>query len=80
MLGWDSSDRGGAIHECEEHGWAKDRVDRHARDRALLVAHQDPPPGVSPVQAVSTARDVLDSIGDISPDCPPARSFQDSSF
>jgi hypothetical protein len=25
----------GAIHECEEHGWAKDRADPHARERAL---------------------------------------------
>jgi hypothetical protein len=25
----------GAVRECEEHGWAKDRVDPHARDRAL---------------------------------------------
>jgi hypothetical protein len=30
----------GAIHECEEHGWAKDRADPHARDRALLVARR----------------------------------------
>jgi hypothetical protein len=30
----------GAIHECEEHGWAKDRADPHARDRALDTARQ----------------------------------------
>jgi hypothetical protein len=24
----------GAIRECEEHGWAKDRADPHARERA----------------------------------------------
>jgi hypothetical protein len=23
----------GAIHECEEHGWAKDGADPHARER-----------------------------------------------
>jgi hypothetical protein len=61
----------GAIHECEEHGWAKDRADPHARDRALLVARQDPPPGVSPNHAVDAIRDVLDTIGDTCPECPP---------
>jgi hypothetical protein len=25
----------GAISECEEHGWMKDRGDPHARERAL---------------------------------------------
>ena len=35
----------GAIHECEEHGWAKDRADPHARERAFYIAHQDPPTG-----------------------------------
>jgi hypothetical protein len=34
----------GAVHECEEHGWARDRTDSHARDRAVLIARQDPPP------------------------------------
>ena len=34
----------GAIRECEEHSWAKDFADPDARDRALLVARQDPPP------------------------------------
>jgi hypothetical protein len=61
----------GAIHECEEHGWAKDRADPHARDRALLVARQDPPPGVCAAQAVSAVRDVLDTIGDTCPECLP---------
>ena len=32
----------GAIHECEEHGWARDRADPHARERALDFARQDP--------------------------------------
>jgi hypothetical protein len=61
----------GAIRECEEHGWAKDRADPHARDRALLVARQDPPPGVSPDQAVVAVRGVLDTIGDTCPECLP---------
>ncbi len=34
----------GAIHECEEHGWAKDRADPHAREHALGIARQDPRP------------------------------------
>ena len=32
----------GAIRECEEHGWIRDRADPHARERALLVARRDP--------------------------------------
>ena len=63
----------GAIHECEEHGWATDRADPHARERALLIARQDPPPGVSPDEAVAAVRDVLDTIGDTCPECPPDR-------
>jgi hypothetical protein len=61
----------GAIHECEEHGWAKDRADPHARDRALDMAHQNPPPGVSPQAAAVVIAEVLDSIGDTCPECPP---------
>ncbi|MCK1541595.1 hypothetical protein IVB12_06270 [Bradyrhizobium sp. 179] len=60
----------GAIHECEEHGWAKDRADPHARERAFDIARQDPPPGISPNEAVAEVRDVLDSIGDTCPECP----------
>ena len=61
----------GAIRECEEHGWMRDRSDSHARERALLIAQQDPPPGVSPEQAVAAVRDVLDAIGDPCPECRP---------
>jgi hypothetical protein len=61
----------GAIHECEEHGWAKDRADPHARDRALDTARQDPPPGVSPQAAAVAIAEVLDSIGNTCPECPP---------
>ena len=49
----------GAIHECEEHGWAKDHADPHARERAILVARQDPPPGIPPDEAVAVVEDVL---------------------
>ena len=61
----------GAVRECEEHGWMRDRADPHARERALLVARRDPPPGVSPDEAVAAVRDVLDTIGDTCPECPP---------
>ena len=59
----------GAIRECEEHGWMRDRADPHARERALLIARQDPPAGVSP--AVAAVRDVLDTTGDTCPECSP---------
>ena len=59
-----------AIHECEYHGWARDRADPHARERAFDIARQDPPPGVSPDAAVAEVREVLDSIGDLCPECP----------
>ena len=61
----------GAIRECEEHGWMKDRADPHAWERAIDLARQDPPPGISPDAAVTEVRAVLDSIGDTCPECPP---------
>jgi hypothetical protein len=64
----------GAIHECEEHGWAKDCADPHARERALDIARRDPPAGVSREEAAAEIRDVLDSMGDTCPECPPSES------
>lgn len=61
----------GAIRECETHGWMQDRADRHARDRAFYIARREPPAGASPDKAVAEMRDVLDSIGDTCPECPP---------
>jgi hypothetical protein len=61
----------GAIRECEEHGWMKDRSDPHASERALRIARDDPPPGMSSERAVAAVRDVLDTIGDTCPECPP---------
>ena len=61
----------GAIRECEEHGWMHDRADPHARERAFAVACQDPPSGVSPQAAAVAIAEVLDSIGDACPECPP---------
>ena len=48
----------------------EDRSDPYAGQRALLVAKQDPPLGVSSKQAVAAVRDVLDTIGDTCPECP----------
>lgn len=73
LRGWALSvlQEAGAIHECEEHGWAKDRADPHARERALDFARQEPPDGISPDEAVAEVRAVLDSVGDNCPECPP---------
>jgi hypothetical protein len=59
-----------AIRECETHGWMQDRADPHARERALLIAREDPPFGLSPEQAATAVQDVLDSISDTCPECP----------
>jgi hypothetical protein len=61
----------GAIFEREEDGWMQDRADPHARERAFDIARRDPPSGVSPDAAVAEVRDVLHSIGDTCPECPP---------
>jgi hypothetical protein len=60
----------GAIHKCDDHGWAKDRTDPHARDEALRIARDDPLMGLSPDQAVAAVREVLESVGDSCPECP----------
>jgi hypothetical protein len=59
-----------AIRECETHGWMQDRADPHSRERALLIAREDPPFGLSPEQAATAVQDVLDSIADTCPECP----------
>jgi hypothetical protein len=73
LRGWaiDVLHEAGAIHECEEHGWMQDRADPHARERAFDIARGDPPAGVSPDAAAAEVRDVLNSIGDTCPECPP---------
>jgi hypothetical protein len=68
----------GAIRECEDHGWMRDRADPHARERAFAIAREEPPPGVSSeAAAVAVAvAEVLDGIGDACPECeiPPFRN------
>ena len=73
MRGWaiDVLQEAGAIRECEEHGWMQDRADPHARERAFDIAREDPPPGVSPQAAAVAIAEVLDTIGDTCPECPP---------
>jgi hypothetical protein len=61
----------GAVQECEEHGWKRDRADPHARQRAFEAARTDHPDSVSPDEAVAEVREVLESIGDTCPECPP---------
>jgi len=47
----------------------KDRANPHARQRALIIAREDPPIGVTSDQAVSAVEDVLGSISDTCPEC-----------
>jgi hypothetical protein len=61
----------GVIRECVEHGWMRERGDPHARLRALDLARSDPPAGYSSDQAVAELLDVLTSIEDECPECPP---------
>ena len=73
MRGWamDVLQEAGAIRECEAHGWMQDRADPHARERAVDIARDDAPAGVSADAAVAEVHDVLNSIGDTCPECPP---------
>ena len=48
----------------------QDRSDPHARERAVEAARHDPQPGFSPDATVAEVREVLDSIGDLCPECP----------
>ena len=59
----------GAIHECDQHGWAKDRTDPHTRDEALRLAREERLPGLSAEEAIAAVRGVLDSVGDACPEC-----------
>jgi hypothetical protein len=72
LRGWAISvlQEAGAIRECEIHGWMQDRADPHARERAVAAARH-PPASVPRDEAVAEVKDVLDSIGDTCPECPP---------
>jgi hypothetical protein len=59
----------GAIHECDQHGWAKDRTDPHARAEALRIARDEPLAGLSPDEAAAAVKEVLESVGDTCPEC-----------
>jgi len=59
----------GAIHECHEHGWAQDRTDPHAQEQALRLACMEPLAGLSPEEAVTAVREVLEAVGDTCPEC-----------
>jgi hypothetical protein len=59
----------GAIHKCDQHGWAKDRTDPRAREEALRTAREEPLAGLSPEEAVAALREVLESVGDTCPEC-----------
>jgi hypothetical protein len=61
----------GVIRECEIHGWMQDRADPHARERAFDLARQDPPQQLSATEAIAEIEEVLNSIGDTCPECPP---------
>ena len=60
----------GAIRECDEHGWMKDRADPHARDVALEIARKHHPASLTVKAATEAVSEVLDSIGDTCPECP----------
>lgn len=65
MRGWALAvpQEAGAIHECEEHGWAKDRADPYTREHAVDIARQEPPDGISPDEAVAEVRALPESVG-----------------
>jgi hypothetical protein len=67
LRGWAISvlQEAGAIRECDEHGWMQDLADPH-------IAREYPPPGVSAQAAGIAVAEVLDSIGDTCPECPPS--------
>jgi hypothetical protein len=59
----------GAIRECEDHSYMKDRSDPHARVAAFRIASEHPFPGKSREEAASALNDLLGSIGDTCPAC-----------
>jgi hypothetical protein len=70
----------GAICECEEDGWMKDRTDPQARQRAIEIARQYPPLTVSLAHATAAVESLLGSIGDTCPECPPEDGYTQALF
>lgn len=50
---------------------APSTTDSHARERAFDITRRNPPAGAPPKAARAEVQGVLDSIGDICPECPP---------
>jgi len=48
----------------------QDRADPHARELAFDTAHDDPPRGVSSEAATMAIAEILEGIGDTSPEGP----------
>ena len=48
-----------------------DRADPQAHDRAFDIAHRDTPSDIPSKAAVVVIAEVLESIGDTCPECPP---------
>ncbi|MGJ4891404.1 hypothetical protein ACQR1Y_24685 [Bradyrhizobium sp. HKCCYLRH3099] len=68
----------GAVTECEEHGWMRERGDPDAVARARRTASDDPPRGVCSSEAIAAIEDVLSAIGDTCPDCSAADEPEES--
>ena len=50
----------------------QDRANPYARECAIVICRQNTPFGISPSKVVTAVADVLASIGDLRPGCPPA--------
>jgi hypothetical protein len=59
----------GAVLECEHHGHRKDRADPDAWTRAREEAWRHPFPGATPEACLKAMDEVMQSIGEICPDC-----------
>jgi hypothetical protein len=55
----------GAIHECDQHGCAKDRTDAHTREEALRFARGEPMPGLQLLAETARSHDGLTSGVDV---------------
>jgi hypothetical protein len=58
-----------AVRQCEHHGYALDRGDPEAWNRAREIAWHSPFLGTSPEKCLAAIDDVVRSIGDTCPEC-----------